>query len=222
MGSSMALKPTLPSAARAGLLLAACLVSLAGCAQIAKVMPGKAGGKAAAAQPVPPSQATRAMIAQAKQPVMRVKIPSRGLDALVTIRDRRGEYVNWFTDDGKLFTFRNGILIETRGLGADLMSSAAPSPGQIASGAGHRRSYFYVDAEDQTGRRDYSCVSSVQGGQQLTIYGRQHNVREVVETCERDVGRIRNKYWLEGGTIRKSLEWVSPGIGQVEFERVID
>lgn len=200
----------------AGILLA-CLAALAGCSKLTKLVPSIGGTKVAQV-----GNATRAEIEKSGQPVMRVKIPSRGLDTFLTIRDRRGDYVNWFTADGKLFTFRNGVLIETRGLGADLMSSAAPTPGQIATGSGHRRSYFFVDADDQTGRRDYGCRVENLGSVPVTIFARQHNTREIREVCERDVGRITNRYWLEGSTIRKSLEWVSPGIGQVEFERVVD
>ncbi|WP_160144547.1 YjbF family lipoprotein [Pseudogemmobacter humi] len=203
-------------ALKSATLALTCLALLAGCGFLEKLTP-RAGGQLA-----PIGQVSRAEIAKSGQPVMRLRVPSRGIDTFLTIRDRRGDVVNWFSADGMLFTFRNDVLIETRGLGADLMSSAAPGAGQIAAGAGHRRAYFFVDDDDQTGRRDYLCRITTDGGEQLEIFGRGHNTRKVSETCEREIGRITNHYWLEGGKIRKSREWVSPGIGQIEFERVID
>ncbi len=194
----------------------ALLVLVAGCDKINKLIP-QAGDQLA-----PIGTVSRADIEKSKEPVMKLRVPSRGIETFLTVRDRRGDVVNWFSADGMLFSFRNDVLIETRGLGADLMSSAAPSGGQIASGAGFRRSYFFIDADDQTGRRDYTCNTVTDGSETVTIYGRNHSTRKVSEVCERDVGRITNHYWLEGGKIRKSREWVSPGIGQIEFERVVD
>jgi hypothetical protein len=194
----------------------AALVLVTGCAKLEKLMP-KAGGQLA-----PIGNVSRADIEKSREPVMKLRVPSRGIETFLTVRDTRGDVVNWFSADGMLFSFRNGVLIETRGLGADLMSSAAPGGGQIASGSGHRRSYFFMDADDQTGRRDYNCSVATDGNEVVTIYGHVHNTRKLSEICEREGGRITNHYWLEGGKIRKSREWVSPGIGQIEFERVVD
>lgn len=200
-------------------ILAACAAALAltGCGTISKVLP-----EAGASNLAPIGKVSRADIAKSGQPVMKLTVPSRGIETFLTIRDRRGDVVNWMAADGTLFSFRNDVLIETRGLGADLMSSAAPSAGQILGGQPHRRTYFFVDDDDQTGRRDYSCQMSQQGSEPLVIYGRSYNASKLAETCERDIGRITNYYWVEGGKIRKSREWVSRGIGQIEFERVID
>lgn len=208
MGPRMALKSVIAALA--------CFAVLTGCGMLQKLTP-RAGGELA-----PIGRVSRADIEKSGQPVMRLKVPSRGIDTFLTIRDRRGDVVNWFSADGMLFTFRGDVLIETRGLGADLMSSAAPGAGQIAGGGPYRRAYFFVDDDDQTGRRDYTCRTGTEGSEQLVIYGRAHATRKVSETCEREVGRITNHYWLEGGKIRKSREWISPGIGQIEFERVVD
>lgn len=197
------------------------LAALAGCAKLEKLIP-QLGGADAGGQLAPIGNVSRADIEKSREPVMKLRVPSRGIETFLTIRDRRGDVVQWFSADGMLFSFRGDVLIETRGLGADLMSSAAPQSGQIAAGGGYRRSYFFMDADDQTGRRDYTCATSTDGSEAVTIYGRSHSTRKVSETCERDGGRLTNHYWLEGGKVRKSREWVSPGIGQIEFERVVD
>ncbi|WP_283177131.1 YjbF family lipoprotein [Gemmobacter sp. 24YEA27] len=202
----------------------ALLATLAGCGKLEKLIPGVSDltGGEAGGQLAPIGNVSRAAIEKSGGPVMKLRVPSRGIETFLTIRDRRGDVTQWFSADGMLFSFRGDILIETRGLGADLMSSAAPQAGQIASGGAYRRSYFYMDADDQTGRRDYNCVTTTDGSETVTIYGRGHSTRKISETCEREGGRLTNHYWLEGGKVRKSREWVSPGIGQIEFERVVD
>lgn len=198
------------------LIVVALLAALAGCGQIDRLLPG------AAALGEPLDTVPRAAIEKAGQPVLRVRVPSRGIDALLTRRDSRGGIEAWEATDGSLFTFRSGVLIETRGLGADLMSAAAPSASQVAGGSGWRRSYFFVAADDQTGRRDYACAPETRTADPVTIYGRSHATTRVAELCQRPEGRITNTFWLEGGVIRKSREWVSPAIGHAEFERVVD
>jgi Group 4 capsule polysaccharide lipoprotein gfcB, YjbF len=165
---------------------------------------------------------SRAKIEKFGTPILRATVASRGLDLLLSPRDVRGDVVTWESAEGITFAFRNGVLIESRGLGADLMSSSVPSPEKIANGASYSRSYFYVADDDQNQRRDYACSPEARGPEAVMIYGKTHQTRHVAEPCLRDVGRITNDFWLEGGTIRKSRQWVSPDIGYVEFSRVVD
>lgn len=155
-------------------------------------------------------------------PILRATVASRGLDLLLSPRNVRGDIVTWESAEGITFAFRNGVLIESRGLGADLMSSSVPSPDRIANGTSYSRSYFFVSDNDQNQRRDYVCSPEARNAEVVTIYGKAHQTRHVAEPCLRDVGRITNEFWLEGSTIRKSRQWVSPDIGYVEFSRVVD
>jgi len=155
-------------------------------------------------------------------PIMRATIPGLGIDVLVSPRESKGDIVTWEAADGYTFTFRGGVLIETRGLGPDLMSASVPAAGQIASGAVTRRSYFYTWENDANQRRDYSCTSATQGAETLTVYGRSHSTRHIVESCQRDGGRLTNDYWFEGGSIRKSKQWISPLAGPGIFVHIID
>jgi hypothetical protein len=156
------------------------------------------------------------------KPIMRITIPGLGIDTLVSPREAKGDLVTWEAADGYTFTFRSGVLIETRGLGPDLMSSAAPSASQIAAGGATRRSYFYAWENDANQRRDYACVSENQGQKTVAIYGRSHATRHVVEACQRDSGRLSNEFWFEGGSIRQSKQWISPVAGPGFFYRVVD
>lgn len=208
---------------RNAVLLVAAL-SLAACSQTG----GTAGALLSALRPAKaaagpdPASLSRTDIVSAGIPVMRARLPARGADFLIVQRESRGDIATFVSADGASFTFRSGILIETRGLGGDLMSSAAPTPGQIGSLSGHTRSYFQMGADDKTERRDYTCTPEDRGSQTVEIYGKAFATRQIAEVCQRPEGRITNDFWLQGGQVRKSRQWVSPTVGYAEFDRVTD
>lgn len=187
---------------------------------MAKAKAKKAGGEAPAAAPVTPAD-QRAKLEAAGKPVLLVAAASLGRTALLTIGDAKGDVLTW-TADGATFSQRNGVLIQTRGLGADLMSADAPSVGQLRSGASYQRIYYFLGADDQGTRRTYDCTATVVGPESIKVMARSHATTRVTEVCERPLGKVTNDYWIEGATIRQSRQWVSGAVGYVEFQRVID
>lgn len=180
---------------------------------------GLGGGSAT----VPASRLSRDQVEKIGQPVIHVMTPARGQDTLLVIRDRGpGDILAWGGADATLFTFRDGVLIETRGLGSDLMSSSAPSVAMLRSGAVYRRDYFVLGSDDRTESHPFRCSTTRQETGEVAVYGLVHSVTHLRETCDGRGEAITNDYWLEGATVRKAREWVSPDIGHVWFERVID
>jgi|GEM_PF-1906567 len=155
-------------------------------------------------------------------PIMRATVPGRGVDVLLSIREQKGNVVTWEAAEGYTFTFRDGVLIETRGLGPDLMSASAPSPGAIASGTVSARSYFFLGDSDVTQRRDYTCAPQSAVAEVLSIYARNHQTRQVTELCTRQGGKVTNQFWFEGRNIRQSLQFISPAAGYAVFVSVVD
>jgi Group 4 capsule polysaccharide lipoprotein gfcB, YjbF len=177
------------------------------------------GGQAAAA----PAPVTRADLEKFGIPILRVVIPARAADGLLTITDDKGSFVTWSTTDGTTFTLRDGIVVQTRGLGPDLMSSEAPTVQQLLTdGATYQRLYFFLGENDQTTRRTYDCTVTVGGPESIEIFSKAHTVTKVTELCARSLGNITNTYWFEGTTIRKSQQWISGRLAYIDFERVVD
>jgi Group 4 capsule polysaccharide lipoprotein gfcB, YjbF len=191
---------------------------------LAKATISRVSGKqAAAAQPASIGQTPRAEIEKYGIPILRVVIKSRDADALVTVSDTKGEVVTWATTDGSTFTLRNGILIQTRGLGPDLMSAQAPYVSDLVSGPdGYRRSYFFLGEDDKSERRDYDCSVTSMGKETIEIFARSHVTTHFKEECVRAEGKITNDFWIEGSMVRKSRQWTSPGSGYIEFEKAVD
>lgn len=187
-------------------------------ATISRVTTRRAGGEAKSA--APPG---RAELEKYGMPILRTVIPSRAADAMLTISDQKGPVVTWTTSDGTTFSLRDGVLIQTRGLGPDLMSARAPSLAQLRQNGGtHQRVYYFLGQDDRPTTRTYDCTVQVRGGESVTIFGRSHATTRVTEECARPQGKITNEFWLEGATVRKSRQWVSGLTGHVDFERVVD
>jgi Group 4 capsule polysaccharide lipoprotein gfcB, YjbF len=186
-------------------------------ASVAKVKARRSGGTAAAA-PV-----TRADLEKYEKPILRVVSKPLGQDGFLTISDEKGDVLTWATTNGVTFSQRNGVLIQTRGLGADLMSAQVPSVGQLsATGDAYQRVYFFLGADDGGTRRTYDCVTSVVGRETIEVIGRSHQTTHISEVCTKLGTQLKNDYWIEGATIRKSRQWTSAGVGYIEFERVVD
>ena len=187
---------------------------------MAKMKAGKATEKPAGNTVTPAER--RAKLEAAGKPLLRVSSTVLDKTSLMTIADAKGDVITWKTQDGATFSQRGGVLIQTRGLGADLMSADAPSAGQLRSGASYQRIYFFLGADDQGTRRTYDCTVSVVGQETIEIMARSHATTHVTEVCERPLGKLTNDYWIEGATIRQSRQFVSSGVGYVDFQRVID
>lgn len=175
---------------------------------------------------VPPAataKLTRAEIEAYGIPLLRVVIIARSADVLLTIRETTGSVVTWTTTDGTTFSLNDGLLIQTRGLGPDLMSAAVPTFADLGTdGGSHLRSYFFLGEDDRSLRRDYTCTVAVVGKETIKIFEKLHETLHVAEECVRDEGKITNNFWIEGKIIRKSRQWTSPGIGYAEFEKAVD
>jgi len=186
-------------------------------ASVAKINSRKAEGGST------PAPITRSDLEKYGKPILRVTSTTLGQDGFLTISDAKGEVETWATPDGVSFSLRNGVLIQTRGLGADLMSAQVPGVSQLAaSGSSYQRLYYYLGADDAGTRRTFDCVATVVGKETIEIMGRSHKVTHVTETCARMGGERKNEFWIEGSTIRKSRQFISGPIGYIDFERVVD
>ncbi|PTE16521.1 hypothetical protein C5F44_01310 [Fuscovulum blasticum DSM 2131] len=216
MGKLLAMRRAFPLAVllAAGLVLAGCggkspLTAVMGSAQ--KII----GGKKQAAPGR--STLTAAEIAAYDKPLMRVQIAALGLDSYLTLRDRDGDVATWQAPTGATFSLRDGVLIETRGLSLDLMSSAAPSPAQLArTGAPYSRTFFVSGFENDVDQRSYTCSTEAVPDE---APARRH-LRHLRETCQRSGGKLTSDYWIDGRTVRASRQWAGPGAGFAVFETI--
>jgi Group 4 capsule polysaccharide lipoprotein gfcB, YjbF len=200
------------------------LVATASAMVVATVAERRSKKSGATAAGKAKKQPSRAELEKGGEPVLRVRIPNRDSDAFLSVLDSRDGVVVWKTTSGTTFALRDGVMIQTRGLGPDLMSSVAPTVGQLLQDGGtHQRQYFFLGPNDQPTRRTYDCTVKIAGTEEVKIVGKTHRVTRAVEECSRpQSGNITNEFWIEGRTIRKSKQWASAQASFILFELVVD
>jgi hypothetical protein len=124
---------------------------------------------------------------------------------------RNGANETYASHTGNHLTLRQGVVVATRGLGADLMSSAPPTRATLAAGRGsHSRSWQWLDGLDQTVSVTMTCTLAVSGQETVVFSGKARATRVVAETCTgADGARVENRYWFDtAGVLRKSRQWL--------------
>lgn len=163
-------------------------------------------------------------------PAMQVNVLSRGgSDFLKKIAQRsdghRGAVEVWRGSDGTQLILRNGVVVGTRGIGEDIISSDAAglieALQRAGSGNGERR-YFVSNGDYSDTELVLSCDIENLGRATTRIVHLSFQTVHLKETCiggANDRVRIANEYWVQPrtGTIRRSKQWVGPLSGYFEL-----
>ena len=160
---------------------------------------------------------SRAALDASEAPVLYIAIPAAGAEATLAPVAQNAGAVTWLTLDEVGVTTRAGVIVATRGLGADLMSAdiagllpALSDPARVT------RVHYRLDGDNRTEALRFVCETSGAGRETLDIVGRQVPTWRVAETCRGPAGSFVNRYWLSAaGRIVQSEQWLTPGIGAV-------
>ncbi|MEY8830977.1 YjbF family lipoprotein [Sedimentitalea sp. XS_ASV28] len=143
-----------------------------------------------------------------------------------TTRDSEpGEIVVWRTDSNETVTVRGGVLIATRGLGGDLLSTevllAGSRPGPAEGGA---RTYRVFGENNRQTTLAMACEVTDMGPETIEIIEIRHATRHLREQCQGSGGVITNEYWIDArrGLIRQSRQWAGPHVGYLRLRQVTD
>lgn len=213
-------------------LALATAAALAGCGNDDTAAPGLAAGRDVAlglwkkrtAPDAPPTPLSRAQLAGFNTPMIMAQMKGGEVLLYLVPIGQNGNVETWSTSDDRTFSFRDGVLIATRGLGPDMMQASAPSRMQLQNAGGsHRRSYYYLDGNDKTQRIDYDCTVTDLGIAKIDVVAMQHTTRHMQENCNGNGVQISNEYWFEtGGKLRKSKELIDTDVGYAEISRIVD
>ncbi|MGB8814165.1 MAG: YjbF family lipoprotein, partial [Paracoccaceae bacterium] len=111
-------------------------------------------GDAETARPI-----TRADLAAFNSPMIQAEIPALGLTSYMVPFGQNGDVETWSSADDRTVSFREGIMVATRGFGPDIMQATAPSIAKVSSGSGtYDRVYQYLDGGDQVQNFAYRCT----------------------------------------------------------------
>jgi len=163
---------------------------------------------------------TRAMLANVVTPVQRVTREATGQQALVANVAVNQGVQTWSSVDKVTVSFRQGVLVATRGFGGDLMAADVPGAATLFRGStGHTRAHTLLDGTDQPIRTVYVCSVTKRDPQDVVIVGISYRTTHVVEACSNAGVSFQNEFWFDGAQgVRKSRQWVGPDAGYLISE----
>lgn len=167
---------------------------------------------------------TPEQLERAQAPVLLAEVPEAGLAATLVLAGSRDGVETWRTGDNQTLSFRDGVLVATRGLGDDLMSAdVSGTLAALRGGAreGYPRLLTYLDGEDRTLFRAMICSMSAPESATVEGIGAVYATWLSVETCHTTGLSVTNRYWQDSdGTMRRATQWVGPGLGMLVTERL--
>jgi len=153
-------------------------------------------------------------------PRLKGGIESTGSASLAVLDTKRNGVETWLAPGGQSFALRNGVLINTRGLEDDLMSSEVSQT--IAAVLGHReqdtaRYMSFIGPETQTIQRQFACHVKPQGDATINIDGAGVKTTIMSEKCSDSETEFVNLYWMRksDNVIVQSRQWASESIGPI-------
>ena len=179
----------------------------------------------------PRAEVTRAQLDTLTDPFLEVTVERRDILAYLfisTIRrdDSPGEIVQWRSDDDATITMRNGVLIATRGIGGDMISSVVPvAEGVTGPAHGGERRHDIRTGNLQIAQLVLACDLTDLGPETIVIVERAHRTRHLAERCAAEGGGVvENDYWVDSarGIVWQSRQWAGPHIGYLRTRRLTE
>lgn len=209
----------------------AAVLSLAGCGTLNQSNPVQSiaqgllsGGASDESQPATNVAAAinREFIEAQPNDLMIASVISRNATAVLVRGGNNGSRVTWLSPDGIGVTFQDGVLISTRGLGADLMGADVSGVlNSVSSGGNYLRQHSYLNGLDQIETAQFQCSISVDRSETIEIYERSYDTTVHVEVCQGAQDRFRNLYWIASdGVIWQSRQWISAEVGYLGSQRL--
>jgi group 4 capsule polysaccharide lipoprotein GfcB/YjbF len=179
---------------------------------------------------------TRAVLDTVEGAFLEVHLERRDLLAFLSVTARRrdgtpGLITVWRTVDNSELVVRNGVLIATRGLGGDILSSTVQVDNNTIGPARSGEKIMNIRSLDnKTVRLALSCELSDLGPVTIEIIEQRHPTRHLRETCTGGVaadgsgetGEVINDYWVDSqnGLVWQSRQWAGPYIGYLRLRQV--
>lgn len=147
--------------------------------------------------------------------------------AVIRVVETNGAYrtwANWGSSERRSVTTRNGLIVATRGLGHDLMSSDVDDTLNLVSRreAGHaKRVQRYLDGNNTIVAIEADCTIQKGGATEVQMGVGKRAAVEMIESCDAGDRSFRNIYKVASdGRILQSNQWLGEPFGQVVLQHL--
>lgn len=171
---------------------------------------------------------TRAQLDALDGPALEVTLETRGAAAYLYVNAERdegaaGQVTVWRTGDNSTLALRNGVLVATRGLGGDILSSEIRvSGGQPGPSGGGAHVMLIRGGDEEALRLVLVCDLEDLGAETVEIVERRYPTRHLRQSCSGSGGEVVNDYWVEerAGVVRQSRQWAGPHLGYLRLRQL--
>jgi Group 4 capsule polysaccharide lipoprotein gfcB, YjbF len=169
---------------------------------------------------------TRAQLDRVPAPLLFAQAPVRGLLATLAQTGTNGDVVTWQTGDDLTLSFRSGVLVASRGFGADTMSADVTGTlAALASGATgfYPRLQTSLDGESATTYRAFQCRITDRRFETIVIVDRPQDTLRSEEVCvSPGLAPVTHVYWQDAeGVMWKSRQSIGNAANPVETELLV-
>ena len=148
-----------------------------------------------------------------------------GGESILFLSAQNGDVTGLTSVGGQSLALRDGLLLNTRGLKYDLLSSdSAGSAVLIAARTEGRATRVHeTSTVDLSGDRQvYDCAVAPAGPREIILpTGRAIATTLVIENCRNSAENFVNQYWVgRDGHIWQSRQWVGANYGHIDFATI--
>lgn len=162
---------------------------------------------------------TPSRLAAIKAPLLLVTAPETDLAATLVPVAQNGPVQTWRTGDGVQLSLHAGVIVATRGLGDDMMTSDATGLRRaLGSGGGtYSRKITRLDGDFGTQFETWHCTLRLLGRQTLSMPLADIVTVQFEEECRGVNDGFTNQYALSrDGVVWASRQWVGPDVGYLQ------
>lgn len=158
-------------------------------------------------------------LARTELPVNQLRLTGRDVTAFVIRIEQNGPYLTYASGDQRTVIYKNGMIVGTRGLGEDLMSSTADRSLALVRGRKNgtvQRIQRYLTPDNRTVELVATCEIAYGGEEAYSAGLVKTPVTRMTESCVAEGLAIENAYLVDRrGEIVFARQYLSPGNGYV-------
>jgi hypothetical protein len=170
---------------------------------------------------------TRSQLAGFSGPLILAHLETNNAYSSLSSVGTNGNATTFITPDQISLTLNNGVLIASRGLGGDLLSSDASSTLSALKrkdSDGFKRIHRRLDAEDHIISEVFDCILKQGATEKIEVVEKTYIVDTYLESCKNETHEFQNSYSIsrKDGNIIVSRQWISPSIRYINLWMLIE
>jgi hypothetical protein len=135
---------------------------------------------------------------------------------------RQGNRSTYMSASRRSLTLKNGIVIQTQGIGGDLSTSQHQTYDLGDTGRVYTKTHGYLGGDNEIHTVAFRCIRTARPTDHFGLRDKRRLLTPVDEVCSNDTQSHENIYFLDPktGKVFRSRQWVSDQIGYLRIEQI--